>query len=279
MTPSKNPPVVYHVLDPADGRAMLHAVDRLPAQALQAGSEPLTPSLRSVLDRFLSVPLRHLLRSLGPVDGPAAVVVDGLNIDGSATGGAHDAGRLGQRPGLAPAMMVWLAEAAGLFPVERADERGIRPNHQMLWIPVEPPADAAPIGFAAVNQALCRLDPGGRRLVNDRRFRSADTTDDGTGQSVSSLVTGLAPTAGLAVEPDLVVGIDAEAEAFRHQFLDALSSVEVEVGPWHGRLILADGRRGHLRRPVLPHPTARPEPWSEQVALTPDPRADTSRAR
>lgn len=275
MTQSHTPAVTSHTIDPADAQALLHAVDRLPAQALQSGSEPLAPSVRSVLDRFLSVTLRRLLRSLGPVDGPAAVVVDGLTTDGPAIGGVDEVGGLTPRPGLAPAMMAWLVEAAGLFPVVRADHRGARANYQMLWTPTVPPADAAPIRFAEVNRALGQLDPYTRRLVNDRRFRWTVAGGASTGAATSSLVIGQVPIAGLSVDPAEVVGSDGEAEAARLRLIDALAAVKVEIEPLHGRLMHVDRRRGHLQCPDTIKLAGQPEPWSQRVALTADPRADT----
>lgn len=285
MSDPKTRAMVSHTLDPSDGRALLQAIDRLPVQAIPAGDDPLTPSLRSVLDRFLSVPLRQLLRSLGPIDGPAAVLLDGLTVDGVrldglTVDGVAAVGPFGRehdrsRPGLVPAMVAWLAEAAGLFPVEPSDGPEPWSDYRMLWSPAVPPADAVPLLLSPVNHAIDRLDPSARRLVNDRRFRPAIEPAPGTRPTASVLVAGLAPTAGLVADPDDMVGVDDEAEAARHRLLDALDAVGVDIEPRPGRLVLADGRRGHLRLHAAAAVGAASASggWRERVALTADPRA------
>ena len=278
MSGRKGEIVTYHLLDPADGRALLQAVDRLPAQALGRDTDPLTPSLRSVLDRFLSVPLRGILRSLGPVDGPAAVVVDGLTVDdGPGRTGATEAADGGGRPGLAPALVTWLVEAAGLFVVDHAGGRRTTADHRLLLTHSRPPTEAPPVRLAPLDGAIDRIDHHAWELLITPRYRAAGAPVDDT-STVAPLIGGRAPATALTAAPDTVIGIEPAAEAARLQLLDALSAVEIEIPERPGRLVLVDERRGPILDPDRAHPTAaEPVPWRDEVALVADPRAETIR--
>ncbi|MEM9563131.1 MAG: sigma-70 family RNA polymerase sigma factor [Actinomycetota bacterium] len=169
------PAVTFHALDPAEGRALTAALDRLPVQASTTAPGPRSPSIRAVLDRFLSAPLREPLRALAAADGPAAVVIDGLP---TANG---DGGAVRQDP--TEAVLAWLIEAAGLFAIDRSRSRDSRPSetstadHVALFagvgpakvsVPAVPLASVAAAGAQAVD---VELRPGTAVVADRRRIR------------------------------------------------------------------------------------------------------------
>ncbi len=162
MSPAPGEPtpglVSKHDLDPVEHQALHQALTRLPAGAFVAGPELLTPSIRAVLDRFLSAQLRTPLRTLGLPDGPAAIVVGHLGVDVA----THERGSIDHNP----AIVSWLIEAAGLFraPSDLMQTRlrsacgyDAQPDHLLLFVRSLPPTSARTLGIASVAETIKAL--------------------------------------------------------------------------------------------------------------------------
>lgn len=236
-------------LDPVESRALAKAIERLPAQAVGNRCQPLTPSLRAVLDRFLSAPLRAPLRSLGSAGGPVAVAIDGLAI-----GTADAIPTSGPDPTEAVAM--WLLEAAGLFPAPGqppapTPTRSGPPLGQQLWsdhvlllVRAQPSTEATTIRCAPLDDALAALDPASVDILARSDYRPAGEAEPGRSPGQPHPV--LAPIGSamaLGLDPRLVVGVEPEAERARDQLLAALDAAVTTIGLAVGTGVLANRRR------------------------------------
>jgi len=260
-------------LDPIEARALATAIERLPARAAGGCGQPLTPSLRAVLDRFLSTPLRVPLRSLGSAGGPVAVTIDGLPV--GADPRSTDSG-----PDPTDAVAAWLTEAAGLFPApdRRAADvaRQLEPDAVMGWsdhllvlATEEPVSGQATIRCAPLDDALAELDQETIGLLTQHRYRPTGARPNDPPRP-GPVLASIGSIVALTLDPRAVVGLDHRGEAARQALLATLGRVAVDIGIRSGTGVLADRRRCLLDPDLDP---GLDRPWLLWVDLVVDPLA------